>query len=125
MMGRPLSTPLKWIGRDLNPYTDMPGDPIDPARWPETRELAENHSSIPLDFDDWDSLEPALSAHPKVSVGSQSALAKIVFQPELQSTVHTEVAKQVDEGAGSGKGKGGEGKETGSGKGKGKGKGKA
>lgn len=81
--GLPISVPLKGLG-NKNLDTPLLSDPLDLLSWPQTRELAKNHTSNPFNFkEDLKRLEPSLSARPKVQVGPQSALIDLIFQPKL------------------------------------------
>lgn len=69
-------------------YDDtLPSDPLDPVKWPKTRELVENHSSSPFDFEGLEKLEPSLKTCKKVQLGPHSALARVAFQPTLRIEV--------------------------------------
>ncbi len=50
---------------------------------PETRALIDSHILENFDFEELDDLEPSLSARPKIQVGRQSALARLVFEPDV------------------------------------------
>lgn len=90
--GHAVSDPLKHFGEGY--VTELPDDPLDPVRWPETRKLAEDHPSNPFDFAELDKLHQSTSVHEKIQVGPGSVLARMAFQPSLN------IVKVPDEGTG-------------------------
>ena len=80
MSDRAISDPLRFLGEGYD--VRLPNDPLS---WPQTRELAENHTSNPYRLEALDDLEPSISARKKVQVkvGAKSALARFVFQSTL------------------------------------------
>ena len=63
----------------------LPDDPLDPIRHPETRALADSYHANPFSYDEIKNLDldKIFAAHPKIQIGPQSALARLVSEPGL------------------------------------------